>query len=133
MSKHKLQGAWDKEILDLIETYSKDVTEGITKIAGEVGKDTKEKIRDGISSQGIKGTTYSKSWTVKKEIGKNFVHITVHATKPHWRLTHLLENGHATRDGGNTRKFPHIKPAEDFANAEFEARVKTLIENGGKE
>ena len=128
-----MSGAWDKELLDMLTRYTEDITVGIQKIAGDVGKETKEKVKEGIAKQGIKGSKYKKSWTVKLEKGKSYIHVTVHASKPHYRLTHLLENGHATRDGGETRKFKHIAPASEFATAEFESRVAKLIENGGKQ
>jgi hypothetical protein len=128
-----MKGAWNRELLDMLSRYTEDITIGIQKIAGDVGKETKDKVKEGIATQGIKGSKYKKSWTVKVEKGREFVHVTVHASKPHYRLTHLLENGHATRDGGQTRKFKHIAPASEFAKAEFKARVEKLIENGGKE
>lgn len=43
---------------------------------------------------------YEKTWYVKGR---------------HWRLTHLLENGHKNRDGSWTRGYPHIVYGEKLA------------------
>ena len=44
-------------------------------------------------------------------------------------MTHLLEKGHANRDGGRTKAYPHIKPAEEEAVKE----ALKLIEEGVKQ
>jgi len=33
-----------------------------------------------------------------------------------YRVGHLLENGHLTRNGGRTKAYPHWKHAQDIAN-----------------
>lgn len=44
-------------------------------------------------------------------------------------LTHLLERGHAKRNGrGRTRAIPHIKPAEEKMKKSFEDKLKQSIE-----
>lgn len=40
-----------------------------------------------------------------------------------YQIAHLLEYSHATRDGGSTSEFPHIRPAEEAA----ENRILKLI------
>lgn len=45
-------------------------------------------------------------------------------------LAHLLENGHATKNGGRTRAFPHIRPVEERIIEEFFDAVKQKIGEG---
>ena len=49
---------------------------------------------------------------------------------PHYRLTHLLVHGHATRDGGRTKADPFLKNAIDQVLPEYEKDVEEALQNG---
>ena len=78
---------------------------------------------------------YAKSWAVK--VGKRAsvggtATVIVH-NKKHYRLTHLLEHGHAKvihgrRLPGNVAAIPHIEPVEREIIREFEELVKMGVE-----
>lgn len=78
---------------------------------------------------------YAKSWAVK--VGKRAkvggtATVIVH-NKKHYRLTHLLEHGHAKvisgrRLPGNVAAIPHIEPVEQETIREFEELVKMGVE-----
>lgn len=56
---------------------------------------------------------YSKGWVVEKVYENNLnVQYVIH-NKKEYRLTHLLEDGYATRDGGRVAGRPHVKPNEE--------------------
>lgn len=61
-----------------------------------------------------KGGEYQKTWYVKP---------------PHYRLTHLLEHGHAKRGGGWVESRAHIGKNAEIARRDFEQKVKEAIEN----
>lgn len=103
--------------------YTEEVNEGIKQIAEELGKEGVAELKN--ASPNRKGK-YAKSWRVKKDIGKTYVNITLHSFK-YYNLTHLLEFGHATKNGKRTKAKPHIKPVEERINKEFEDRIKQLI------
>lgn len=47
---------------------------------------------------------------------------------PHYRLTHLLVNGHPTSTGGRTRSDPFLKDALDVVLPEYEKEVEEALE-----
>lgn len=116
-------------IADSIAEYGQDVKEGIDRQTVHVGEATIGKVRNDAPER---SGAYKKAIKLKTErqlLGNKKV--TIYVGKPHYRLTHLLENGHALQNGGRTRAFPHWKPAEDFAVKEFTEGVTKVIENGG--
>ena len=70
------------------------------------------------------------NWSVKtvKDSGHE-TGVVVHS-KNRYSLTHLLENGHALRNGCRARAFPHITPAEEHALTQLETDIRKEIGNG---
>lgn len=64
---------------------------------------------------------YRKSFKIKKTGGLLNPSFVLYNTR--FRLTHLLENGHATRDGGRTRAFPHWGDTEKLLEETFESNI----------
>ncbi|MOA51074.1 hypothetical protein D3C78_1741730 [compost metagenome] len=67
---------------------------------------------------------YASSWKRKKTKEGYTIH-----NEEHYRLTHLLEKGHAKRNGGRVPAQVHIKPVEDQLVEEFEKRVEKAIKS----
>ena len=73
---------------------------------------------------------YAKSWTVKvtKE-SPHSLELTIHS-RDRYRLTHLLEHGHAKRNGGRVPGKAHIAPAEEKGVAELLAEIERGLRDG---
>lgn len=72
---------------------------------------------------------YNKGWAIKATKQRKGVMSIVH-NKTKYRLTHLLEKGHAKVNGGRTRAFPHIAPVAEEAEEELVKNIRKRVENG---
>ncbi|MBS6063769.1 MAG: HK97 gp10 family phage protein [Peptostreptococcaceae bacterium] len=114
----------EKEIENAFVKYGSQVKGVLKTKSDKVAKGTVKELK---STSPKKSGNYAKTWTSKKNSNSVSYSNIVHNDK-NYRLTHLLENGHATRKGGRTRAFPHIKQAEEKAIKSFEKEVKQEIE-----
>ena len=93
-----------------------------TKATAPVGKRTKH-YKDNITSKVLHkgdvgyGVRYRELWFVK---GSDY------------RLSHLLNNGHALRNGGRVKGTGFITTAADEIETAYLERLKKAIENGGR-
>lgn len=73
------------------------------------------------------GGRYPKGWRTWSETTRIGQKETIYnAQLP--GLPHLLEHGHAKRNGGRTRAIVHIKPVEDELIKSYETEVKNAID-----
>ena len=116
------------EIAKGLAEYSQDVVEKVNVSSEKVGKAAVKQLKQ---TSPKKSGKYAKSWAVKTEpeIGQPHKRI-VHVKAPHYRLTHLLEHGHAKKGGGRVEGKPHIRPAEEMVIREFMSEVEEAIKNG---
>jgi hypothetical protein len=116
------------EIAKGLAEYSQDVVEKVNVSSEKVGKAAVKKLKQ---TSPKKTGKYAKSWTMKTEkaIGQPHTRI-IHAKAPHYRLTHLLEYGHAKVGGGRVEGRPHIRPAEEEVIREFTREVEEAIKRG---
>ena len=116
------------EIAKGLADYSQDVVEKVNVSSEAVGKAAVKRLKETSPKRYGK---YAKSWTMttEKAIGQPDLRI-IHAKAPHYRLTHLLEHGHAKRGGGRVEGKPHIRPAEEMVIQEFVAEVEEAIKRG---
>ena len=116
------------EIAKGLADYSQEVVEKVNISSEKVGKSAVKRLKETSPKRYGK---YAKSWTMKTEpeVGQPHKRI-VHVKAPHYRLTHLLEHGHAKVGGGRVEGIPHVRPAEEMAIKEFMAEVEEAIKRG---
>ena len=120
------------EIASTITKWLTEYTEDVTDIAKEVV----DEIADGVMEETKAHITwydkeYSNSFALKTsfENARN-KRRTWYVKAPHYRLTHLLEFGHVTRNGTTrTRAYPHVRYGDEYAKDNFERLMKERIEN----
>lgn len=109
------------EIMEGLEEYA-DLADAAMKKAV---RKTATAVKNEISANApVKSGRYKRSWTTKKtRENSHTLEMTVHS-KDRYQLAHLLEKGHAKRNGGRVSGKPHIAPAE----AHGEEMLTQLIE-----
>ena len=100
------------------QIVSDDVKDAVKVTTMECVKDIKTR------AKGYGWKKYPDTWTSKIEPIRTggFTGIC-YARDGGYQIAHLLENSHAKRNGGSSRAFPHIRPAEQAA----EDRLLKLI------
>jgi hypothetical protein len=111
----------DKAMTEETKNAMKSLVEK-TKATAPVGKRTKH-YRDSITSKVLHksdlgyGVRYRELWFVK---GSDY------------RLSHLLNNGHAKKNGGRVEGTQFITKATDEVETAYLESLKKAIENGGR-
>lgn len=116
----------EQQLSDVLVLYSQEVTEQTKQDAETVAKETRQRIKESGNFKNRTGK-YRRGWKVKKAFeSANEVRFRVYNTR--YQLTHLLEKGHAKKDGGRVMAYVHIRPAELWAQKEFVKRVKKAVQ-----
>ncbi len=118
-------------IMDYLEDYVEDIEEDVVEITDNVTKEAiKELKRDSPKQKGIsRNKPYWKGWTRQtgKAALKNHRYTIKIHNRTNYQLTHILEFGHATRNGGRTKAIPHIRPVEQKYTELYEQKIITAL------
>ncbi len=115
-----------KAIGDALYEYSDEVV----KATNEVLKETAKEAADELKSAGgfeDKSGDYRKGWSTKAEAATLGIQKQIVYNKKHYRLTHLLEYGHAKPNGGRVRAFPHIATVEEGLADKVEKKLREKL------
>ena len=115
-------------IVKMLSDWSQDVADATKRAATEAAQDTVKELQDTSPRRESTGGAYAKSWSHKKTAEDRYGVQEVVYNKKYYRLTHLLEYGHANaRGGGRTPAHPHIARAEGNAIETFEEKTRQYI------
>ena len=119
----------DKAINEILTDYVGQMTEGMKEAVEIVADNAKEetKAASPVGKKGRKRGKYRKGWAVRTEEERMSATSIVH-NRTDYQLAHLLEKGHALRQGGRTKPIPHIEPAEQKAISELQRMVEKLAQ-----
>lgn len=111
---------------EALEEYSNDVLQAINETLKETADEAVSELKTAGDFNDRTGK-YRKGWVAKTEGGTLGIQNQIVHNKKHYRLTHLLEYGHLTRNGKRTRAFPHIASVEESLEDKVEQRMKEKL------
>ena len=101
--------------------YADLSNEVMKQSVAEVSRSVKKDIQSGAPARTGK---YKKSWTAKKmQEDANSLTMVVHS-RDRYQIAHLLEHGHAGRNGDRVAAIPHIAPAEQRGAEELVSKIE---------
>lgn len=107
------------EISKILSQYSTEVEKSLEESKQKVSKETVKLLK---STSPKETGDYAKGWAVKSVGTSKIIH-----NKTNYQLTHLLENGHAKKNGGRVAPRIHIKPAEEKAIDDYIKAVEEAV------
>ena len=116
---------------DMAEAIEKELMEYRGLAADELKAAVKKAGRTAKSDIGksapVRTGAYAKSWRMKvTEESAVGIGVTVYSPS-HYMLAHLLENGHAKRNGGRVAGERHIAPAEEHAREQLIGDIEKAL------
>ena len=116
------------ELQDFVNVTEEAVDKGVSETAKEAVKELRNAHPSGSGQYGSWDKKYNKGWKVTQTKTDIRYHkkATIHNATD-YRLTHLLEKGHAKVNGGRTRAFPHIAPVAEKCDDELIKNIKKWI------
>lgn len=123
-------------IIALFNAYGQDVNEVIDDAMKEVGTEARDQLRSvkQFSPQGNPTGKYSKDWQIEVQPVKRYSRKYVVYNEEHYRLTHLLESGHAKvlwghDTGEDVPGYKHIEPVNNKVQERLaEEVIERIIE-----
>lgn len=127
-TKISIEGLSDV-VTQKLRLYSNTVKEGINK---EAEKSVKQLVRDtkATAPVGKRQKHYKDSIKSKGYHTSRSDKYIWYVDGPDYRLSHLLENGHALKNGGRVEGTHFIKKASDPILEQYEKAIEELIKNG---
>lgn len=119
-------------ITEDLTTYSEEVEAAVEDTIVQVTDESLRAIRESQPIQHM--TQYKKGFRaqdVYKARGKHKGYFKLVISNVNYRITHLLEKGHAKRNGGRVQEYPHWISGEKIAET-LPDRVKDAIDTAGR-
>lgn len=112
-----------EEIAEMMQAYASEVTEKMKDAAKAAGRRAVKELKQTAPEGYGEPEHYKDGWaSVVETNGFSQMSVRIYNQKK-YRLTHLLEKGHAKRGGGRVNGIAHIAPVEKKAIADFEERL----------
>ena len=114
-------------ITQWLTEYNEEVTQVAKEVVDEMTEEVMQETKSHITWQDKKYSSYFHIKTSFED--KRNKRNTWYVKSPYYRLTHLLEFGHYTRNGTTkTKAYPHVRYGQEIIDERFEKLMKEKIE-----
>lgn len=110
-----------REIQNQLKFYARDVAEKVEKAKQE---NANTLVQDLKQDSPKRRPRYAKGWRIKRDKSGTLI---VH-NKTDYQLTHLLEHGHAKRNGDRYQGEVHIRPNEEKTVRKYLQDIERALE-----
>ena len=111
-------------VMEGLEEYNKLATDKVKAAVKKAGTTVRKEIS---STAPRKSGRYADSWRSRTTAeSSTSMQVTVYSPS-RYMLAHLLEHGHALRNGGRARAFPHIAPAEEAGEKQLTTDIERAL------
>ena len=111
-------------VMEGLEEYNKLATDKVKAAVKKAGTTVRKEIS---STAPRKSGRYAGSWRSKTTAeSSTSMQVTVYSPS-RYMLAHLLEQGHALRNGVRARPFPHIAPAEETGEKQLTQDIERAL------
>lgn len=112
------------QLTSILNDYELHTEEELRSIMNEIAAESVSRLQ---ATSPVRTGAYAGHWTSKKAQKGSQIDRTIYVEAPDYRLTHLLEHGHASRNGGRVAAKPHIKAVETTAINDLIERLKSKL------
>lgn len=135
MAKKKVKPInFDRAIEGILLEYGEEVNAVLDKAVSSVAEDSAIKLRGHRKFNPRRNPSgkYAESWKAEQVTkGRIYTKWVVHNVE-HYRLTHLLENGHVSRNGtgrtfGFVQAYPHISEVNEWVRSALPEEVERRL------
>ena len=112
-----------------LNTYEINVRKGVKKAVDET---MAEMVRETKSTAQVRSGRYKRK--IAATVGENTLmeySKVWHVKSPNYRVAHLLDNGHALRNGGRYAGNQHVATAANRATEKFQRKLEEVIRDAG--
>lgn len=110
----------------ILQKYGENVQQNLDGIVKDMSRQGAKTLRSQSRSTFGGSGKYASGWTSQAETGRLSAQGTIYnGSLP--GLPHLLEHGHANRNGGRTAGRVHISTVEEALVKEFESKVMSKL------
>ena len=127
---------FSKAVIGILDDYGDDVVAEVRKAVDSTARDLVKETKQTAPRRAINGRpagTFANH--ISSKVGRNtpYVYSKIwYVRSPEHRLTHLLNNGHALRQGGRWEGTGFLTEASKTHSVAFEAKVREAIRDASR-